>query len=108
MKRTEALETLKDVIRRKHFSLATERSYLMWVNRYSDFVKDRCHMDNLATETKLEMFLTQLARQEVSASTQNRGGVECAVAVGAGVGMNLFFVNNLWRSFPLDSNRILC
>ena len=42
MKLEIALETLRDVIRRKHFSLATERSYLMWVSRYSRFVQERC------------------------------------------------------------------
>lgn len=44
----------------------------MWVVRYSRFVSERCQAGNLAVETKLEMFLTQLARQEVSASTQNQ------------------------------------
>jgi hypothetical protein len=41
MKLEIALQTLRDVIRRKHFSLATERSYLMWVARYSRFVTDQ-------------------------------------------------------------------
>jgi integron integrase len=70
MKLEIALETLRDVIRRKHFSLATERSYLMWVSRYSRFVRERCPQ-GLPAE-KLEAFLTQLARQDVSASTQNQ------------------------------------
>lgn len=71
MKLEIALETLRDVIRRKHFSLATERSYLMWLTRYSRFVSERCRLDQ-SPNVKLEAFLTQLAHQEVSASTQNQ------------------------------------
>jgi integrase len=71
MKLQIALETLSNVIRRKHFSLATERSYLMWVSRFSKFVLDRCSSDQ-KPEVKMELFLTQLARQDVSASTQNQ------------------------------------
>lgn len=70
MKLEIALETLRDVIRRRHFSLATERSYLMWVSRYSRFVQERCPQGLPAG--KMEGFLTRLARQDVSASTQNQ------------------------------------
>ncbi len=71
MKLEIALETLRNVIRRKHFSLATERSYLMWVSRYSKFVLAQCQSEQTPAQ-KLEAFLTQLAKQEVSASTQNQ------------------------------------
>ena len=71
MKLENALQMLSDVIRRKHFSLATERSYRMWVARYSRFVLARCKPDQTPAG-KMEAFLTQLARQEVSASTQNQ------------------------------------
>lgn len=71
MKLAKVLETLRNVIRRKHFSLATERSYLMWVSRYSRFVMERCPPAQSPSQ-KMEMFLTQLAKQDVSASTQNQ------------------------------------
>jgi len=43
----------------------------MWLRRFARFVSEEC--DPLAKpEQKMEAFLTQLARQEVSASTQNQ------------------------------------
>jgi len=43
----------------------------MWLRRFARFVSEQC--DPLAKpEQKMEAFLTQLARQEVSASTQNQ------------------------------------
>ena len=71
MKLEIALETLRDVIRRKHYSLATERSYRIWVSRFSRFVLERCQADQSPAQ-KMELFLTQLAWQDVSASTQNQ------------------------------------
>ena len=65
-----ALEKAADVIRRKHLSLATERSYCAWLKRYCDFiVKLPAHS---ASEQKLEQFLTALAKDDVAASTQNQ------------------------------------
>ena len=66
----EALRKLTDVLRRKHFALSTERSYVAWLRRYCDFIKTL--PSHLASERKLEQFLTALAREGVSASTQNQ------------------------------------
>jgi len=66
----QALKKMRDVIRRKHLAAATESAYLGWIRRYARFVYERG--DGLVTpEQKMEAFLTQLARQDVSASTQN-------------------------------------
>lgn len=70
MKPEIAIETMRDVIRRKHLSLSTEENYLQWLVRFMRFVVDRCREGK--PEAKMEAFLTQLARQEVSASTQNQ------------------------------------
>lgn len=70
MNRQTAIDQLRNVIRRKHLSLATEQTYTHWLVRFSRFVSVR-HPDGSA-EQKMEAFLTQLARQEVSASTQNQ------------------------------------
>lgn len=66
----EHLNRMKSVLRLKHYSLATERSYCDWVVRYWHFIQrlDR----NLTSEKKFEAFLTDLAlEQNVSAATQN-------------------------------------
>lgn len=70
MKLEMAIEKTRDVIRRKHLSLSTEENYLQWLRRFSRFVLARCPEGN--PEQKMEAFLTQLARQDVSASTQNQ------------------------------------
>lgn len=61
---------MRDMIRRKHLAVATERAYCGWLVRYAAFVADRCEAE-LKPEQKMELFLTQLAHQGVSASTQN-------------------------------------
>ena len=70
MKTQEAINTLRDIVRRKHLSIETERSYAGWVARFARFIKER--FPSGKPEQKMEAFLTQLARQDVSASTQNQ------------------------------------
>jgi site-specific recombinase XerD len=70
MTTAQALQKLGDVIRRKHFALATERSYGAWLKRYCDFIQRL--PTALPSEQKLERFLTALAREDVAASTQNQ------------------------------------
>ena len=67
----DAVNKTRDVIRLRHLSLSTGDNYVSWLRRFARFVSERC--DPLARpEQKMEGFLTQLARQEVSASTQNQ------------------------------------
>lgn len=66
-----AAKKLRDVMRRKHLALATEESYVAWLLRFARFISARCPADQLPHQ-KMEAFLTQLARQGVSASTQNQ------------------------------------
>ena len=70
MKPEIAIQSMRDVIRRKHLSLSTEENYLQWLVRFMRFITERCREGK--PEQKMEAFLTQLARQEVSASTQNQ------------------------------------
>jgi site-specific recombinase XerD len=65
-----AIQRTRDIIRRRHLSLATGQSYCAWITRFARFVQERCSA--AAPEQKMEAFLTQLARQDVSASTQNQ------------------------------------
>lgn len=71
MKPELAIEKLRSVIRRKHFSLSTEESYAGWLVRFMRYLADG-HAEGLSSEQKMESFLTQLARQGMAASTQNQ------------------------------------
>jgi integrase len=71
MKKSQAIERLRQVIRRQHKALATEDSYVFWVGRYITSLANI--PPELPSEQKLEIFLTGLAlRHNVAASTQNQ------------------------------------
>lgn len=65
------LEQMRDVMRLKHYSLRTERTYCDWVERFIRFHGKR-HPRQLGNAEVTE-FLTHLARDgDVAASTQNQ------------------------------------
>lgn len=65
------LDQVRDVIRRKHYSLRTERSYTDWIRRFILYHQKR-HPRDMA-EVEITQFLTHLARDgRVAASTQNQ------------------------------------
>jgi integron integrase len=65
------LECVRDVMRLKHYSLRTERTYCDWIKRFIRFHGMR-HPAEMA-ELEVGEFLTDLARAgNVSASTQNQ------------------------------------
>ncbi len=65
------LEQVQDVIRLKHYSYQTEKTYISWIRRYILF-HDKRHPKDMGG-TEIEAFLTHLAVQEnVAASTQNQ------------------------------------
>jgi integron integrase len=65
------LDRVRDVIRLKHYSLRTERTYCDWIERFIRFHRMR-HPAEMA-ELEMGEFLTALARDgNVSASTQNQ------------------------------------
>ena len=65
------LDQVRDVIRRKHFSIRTEQTYVDWIKRYI-FFHDKRHPNEMA-EAEITAFLTHLARAgKVAASTQNQ------------------------------------
>jgi integron integrase len=70
MNTEKAVARLTEVIRRKHLTLATERSYCAWLRRYCDSLKGL--PAHLSSEQKLERFLNALAQENVAASTQNQ------------------------------------
>jgi integron integrase len=71
MNQSQAIDRLRQVLRRQHKALATEDAYVYWLRRY---IMALCRIPpELSSEKKLEQFLTDLARKhDVSASTQNQ------------------------------------
>ncbi len=65
------LDTVRDVIRLKHYSIRTEEAYVNWIRRFILFHNKR-HPKEMGT-TEVEAFLTHLAVEgHVAASTQNQ------------------------------------
>ena len=65
------LDQLRDVLRVKHYSLRTEKSYINWNKRFILFHDKRHPAEMGAVEIKA--FLTHLAvKRNVAASTQNQ------------------------------------
>ena len=65
------LDQVRDTIRRKHYSIRTEQSYIDWIRRFILFHRKR-HPSEMR-EAEVNGFLTHLARDGgVAASTQNQ------------------------------------
>ena len=65
------LDEVRDVIRKKHYSIRTEQAYVQWIKRYILFHKKR-HPKYLG-EKDISRYLSYLASHEkVAASTQNQ------------------------------------
>jgi integrase len=70
MNSTEALSRLRDELRRRHHAVSTERTYCWWLGRYIEFL--RTASPDSPREQRLEDFLTSLAQERRSASSQNQ------------------------------------
>jgi site-specific recombinase XerD len=70
MNTAQAIDRVRQVLRRQHKALSTEDSYLFRLRRYIAAV--RGISPKLPSEKKVELFLTQLAQRDVSASSQNQ------------------------------------
>jgi integron integrase len=69
--KAKLLDQVRDVIRRKHFSLRTEQTYTDWIRRFILYHGKR-HPSDMA-EPEVSDFLTHLARDgKVASSTQNQ------------------------------------
>ena len=70
---TRLLDEMCDLMRRRHYSIHTERAYRDWVKRYVRFHDMQSKDDLRHGEEKIEAFLTHLARdRQAAASTQNQ------------------------------------
>ena len=67
------LDQMREVMRLKHYSIRTERSYADWVRRFVGFHRMRSREEMLPAEPKMEAFLSNLAvAGKVAVSTQNQ------------------------------------
>ena len=67
------LDDMRDVMRRRHYSIRTERSYCQWVKRFILHFNMKSRDDLSGGEKKIETYLTFLARdRNVASSTQNQ------------------------------------
>ena len=73
MNPTLAIKQMTEVLRLKHYALTTRETYLGWSHRYIAWLRTQPKILNLETsEKKVEAYLTALAQDRVSASTQNQ------------------------------------
>ena len=67
----QTLDEAKNVIRLRHYSLSTEKTYLGWIGRFKVYMDDR--KPHLLEPNDMKKYLTHLALHDrVSASTQNQ------------------------------------
>lgn len=71
---TEALAEVHRLIRLKHYSYSTERTYIQWIERFAAYVQQSASKNiGAADPADLKNFLSHLAlKQRVSSSTQNQ------------------------------------
>lgn len=67
------LDEVRNVMRLRHYSIHTERTYCDWIKRYIHYHRMTCREDLNNGEAKIETFLTHLAvNKDVAPSTQNQ------------------------------------
>jgi integron integrase len=67
------LDQVREVMRLKHYSIRTERTYCDWLRRYVQFHAMKSREAMLPPEPKVEAFLSHLAvKGNVAVSTQNQ------------------------------------
>ena len=71
----ELLKEAKRLIRLKHYSYSTEKTYLQWINRFFEYTKKTVKKENASVlaADDCKNFLSHLAiKERVAASTQNQ------------------------------------
>ncbi len=72
-KKRKILDEVRDVMRLKHYSIHTERTYCEWIRRFIHFHTMQSRDDLKGGEAKIEQFLTHLAvHANVAPATQNQ------------------------------------
>jgi integron integrase len=69
----QIIKEMQRLIRLKHYSYSTERTYLDWANRFFRYVHETKSKDALFVSDDIKQYLSYLAiKRQVSASTQNQ------------------------------------
>lgn len=72
-KEKKLLDEVRDILRLKHYSIHTERSYCDWIKKYVLYHKMTSRQDLNGGERKIEQFLTYLAvEKNIAPATQNQ------------------------------------
>lgn len=70
---TKLLDQVRNLMRRRHYLISTEKSYCSWIIRYVAFHQMHSREDLKDGERKIEQFLTHLAvNRQVAPSIQNQ------------------------------------
>jgi site-specific recombinase XerD len=110
------LDVVRDAIRRRHYSLRTEESYVHWIRRFIYF-SGRRHPRELGA-AEVTAFLNHLARERnVAASTQNQALSALLFLYREALGTPLPWLDELERAqrparlptvlTPLEARRLL-
>src|SRR5258708_3571240 len=71
--KAKLMDQVREVMRLRHYSIRTERSYCDWIRRYIHFHHMLSRADLDGAEAKIEAFLSDLAvKGNVAVSTQNQ------------------------------------
>lgn len=71
--KAKLLDQIREVMRLKHYSIRTERTYCDWVRRYVHYHQMHGREEMFPAEPKMEQFLSELAiNGKVAVSTQNQ------------------------------------
>ena len=94
------LEQVRQILRRKNYSYATEKSYIHWVKRYI-FFHNKKHPAELGL-AEVEMFLRHLAIEgNVAATTQNQALSALLFLYAYVLNQPLGHVNVIWAKKPV-------
>jgi hypothetical protein len=92
------LDEVCRTMRRRHYSIRTEKIYCSWVKRYVLFHKMSTRDDLGDGESKIEAFLSHLALElHVVPSTQNQAMNACRRSQVQGPGLPFFRASSLPR-----------
>ena len=101
------LDTVREKIRSRHYSLRTERAYLDWIRRFILFHEKR-HPSELSAHD-VERFLTHLAvDRHVASSTQNQALAAILFLYRDVLEIELPWVENVVRALTAMVSRLIC
>jgi len=101
------LDELRRLLRTRHYSYRTERSYADWVRRFLAYLSEQQGIPHPRVEASgVRDYLTHLAvRQKVSASTQNQAFCAILFLCRAILGIDVEGVSNVARARSISDTR---